>query len=78
MKNSSNTSSGESGMATVGPTGEVNGWIVTGASCSDHDCGSGANIEEKQDKYIVMYVRLILTWSLLTTRGLRRSGSVQT
>jgi hypothetical protein len=30
-----------------------NGWIVTGASCSDHDCGSGANIEEKEDKYVI-------------------------
>jgi hypothetical protein len=43
-------------MATVGPTRVVNCWIVTGASCSDHDCGSGATIEENEDKYVVMYV----------------------
>jgi hypothetical protein len=39
-------------MATAGLIREINGWIVTGASCSDHDCGS----EEKEEKYVVMYV----------------------
>ena len=30
--------------------------IVTGASYSDHDCGSGAIIEGKKGKYVVLYV----------------------
>ena len=27
---------GDSGIGTVGPTGEVNGWMVTGVNVSDH------------------------------------------
>ena len=45
MKKSSNSSNGESGMGTVGPTCDVNGCIVTGTSFSDHDCGRGAAVE---------------------------------
>ena len=36
MKNRLNTSNGDSGMVTVGPTGEVNRLIVTGFNVLDH------------------------------------------
>ena len=40
-KNSSKTSSGDSGMSTVGPVLEVNCLIITGVRCSEHVVGSG-------------------------------------
>ena len=35
-KNNSNTSSGEFGMATLGPTGDINGWILAGCNLEDY------------------------------------------
>ena len=41
MKKRSNTSTGDSGIGTVGPTGEVNGWIVTGFNVFVHTGAHG-------------------------------------
>ena len=48
VKNNPNTSKGVSGIGTVGPTWEVNGLMVTGESCSDHEVGSGAAIDKEK------------------------------
>lgn len=56
----------------------MNGWITTGASCSDHDCGSGAiNGEKKVSVYIVCVGGgLLITRESSWSGG--RSGRVQT
>ena len=39
MKNRSKIFDGESGMGTVGPTGDWKGWMVTGRRVLDHLAG---------------------------------------
>ena len=41
VKSSSNISDGDSGMATFGPTGELNGCTLTDVSIEDQEGGGG-------------------------------------
>lgn len=47
-KNSSNTSSGDSGMSTVGPTGDVNVPILSGTVVFAHDDGRAGGHDGKE------------------------------